>query len=179
MTSTTLPRLTPSQRAAILRSLGFKKLPGMKPYAPAPKRTPKAKTPRIKPRPIRCLTTGQTFPSISAAAHAISAPPSNVSSHLRHGSPRVVRGHTFEYVNELEPTPDTNTNTNTASRKPRSHRTTPRPVRCLTDGLTFPSITKAAKHYGIAPANLHSHLHGSLRHVANKTFEWIDPPVTT
>jgi hypothetical protein len=146
----------------------------MKPYAPAPKRTPKAKTPRIKPRPIRCITTGQTFPSINAAARAIAAPPSNVSSHLLHGSPRTVRGHTFEYIE----TPIPSTPTAPITRKPRSHRTVPRPVRCITDGQTFPSITKAAKHYGIAPSNLHSHLHGSLKHVGRKTFEWTESPET-
>ncbi len=161
-----LPRLTPAQRAAILRSLGFKKLPGMKPYAPAPKPAKPAKTPTIKPRPVRCITTGQTFSSISAAANAIAAPPSNVSSHLLHGSPRTVKGHTFEYVYD-------------EAQEHRHHKTTPRAVRCITDGQTFPSITKAAKHYGIAPANLHSHLHGSLRHVGRKTFEWVDAPVTT
>jgi hypothetical protein len=147
-----------------------KKAKGIKPYAPTPKRDKsKAKSAPKATRgiPIRCVTTGEIFPSITAAAYAHRVHPPHLSDHLK-GRGYSVGGRTYEYLSAEETPPDLT--------PAKFHKTTPRAVRCIDDGKVFRSITACAKHYGIAPANLKHHLEGLYRGLNNHRFEWVELP---
>lgn len=160
-----LPKLSPKERTQVLLSLGVKKAPNMKPYIPTPKLN-KQKAPRKTTRgiPIRCITTGEIFPSITAACRAHNINPPHLSDHLK-GRGYTVDGRTYEYLKDHEITPDL--------IPAKFHSTKPRAVRCIDDGKEFRSLTACAKHYGIAVANLQHHLNGLYRGLANHRFEWI------
>jgi hypothetical protein len=171
MTASPLTKLTAQQRARILIALGVKKAPGIKPYLPTRPAKParsstKQRAPTNRAIPIRCITTGEIFPSITAAAHAHKVHPPHLSDHLK-GRGHSVGGRTYEYY-EYSPGQDTPRHT------PR-HTTAPRAVRCIDDGQEFRSLTACAKHYNIAPANLKLHLDGLYRGLNNHRFEWVKP----
>lgn len=171
MTTSSLTKLTAQQRARILIALGVKKAPGVKPYLPPKPAKPARSTHKTAPTnraiPIRCITTGEIFPSITAAAHAHKVNPPHLSDHLK-GRGHSVGGRTYEYLEYL-PVQDT---AHTA------HTTAPRAVRCIDDGQEFRSITACAKHYNIAPANLKLHLDGLYKGLNNRRFEWVKPNKT-
>jgi hypothetical protein len=168
---TALPKLTARQRARVLISLGVKKAKGIKPYIPTPKREGgKRTTPKTtRGIPIRCITTGEIFPSITAACYAHHVYPSHLSDHLR-GCGYTVGGRTYEYLKPDETPRDL--------IPPRFHKTAPRAVRCLDDGKEFRSLAACAKHYNISPANLKHHLEGLYAGLNNHRFEWVNPPKT-
>lgn len=49
-----------------------------------------------------------------------------------------------------------------------------KPVRCIEDNSTFPSITSASKYYGVSVATLSGHLRGAQKSCCGKHFEYID-----
>lgn len=161
-TAPQLPRLTASQRANLLMSLGVIKAKGIRPYRVSKRPPPTDKSHSRANKPIQCVQTGEVFPSITAAAHAHGVQPSNLSWHLK-GYNSTVGGRTYTYI-QPEQLPATSTKT---------HGTTPRPIRCVNDGLEFRSINACAKHYGIATSGLHNHLNGTQKSVGGKQFEYV------
>lgn len=172
MTVSPLTKLTAQQRARILIALGVKKAPGIKPYLPAkPTRIPGSAKPTKTTRaiPIRCITTGEIFPSITAAAHAHKVNPPHLSDHLK-GRGHSVGGRTYEYLPVQDTPPDL--------IPTKRHNPAPRAVRCIDDGQEFRSITACAKHYKIAVANLKLHLDGLYKGLNNRRFEWVESKKT-
>jgi len=161
-------KLTPRQRALVLLSLGVTKAKGIKPYVSTPKRSKDKPAPKAtRGIPIRCITTGEIFPSITAAAHAHRVHPPHLSDHLK-GRGYSVGGRTYELLSPEEVPP--------GLVPTKFHKTTPRAVRCIDDGEEFRSIAACAKHYGIAVGNLKLHLDGLYRGLNNHRFEWVEPP---
>lgn len=161
-TAPQLPKLTARERAKLLMSLGVIKAKGIKPYRVAKRPPPTDKPTSTNRKPVRCIDTGEEFASVTSAAHAHGVMPSNLSSHLK-GYLQRVGGRQYEYIKDK---------TNPQYAKPH-HATTPRKVRCITDGQVFRSISACAQHYGIALSGLHNHLNGKQRSVGIRQFEFI------
>lgn len=49
----------------------------------------------------------------------------------------------------------------------------PKPVRCIEDNATFPTVTAAAEAYGVNAATLSGHLHGRQKTCRSKHFEYV------
>ena len=154
-----LTPLSPKERAKLLIKLGVFKAPDVKKYRVATPTTSTGKPTSTYRRPIECIETGEVFPSITAAAQAHGVQPSNLSWHLK-GYHTTIGGRTYKYVDpKAQPVPH-----NQRTRKQ---------VRCKDDGQVFPSLTQAAKHYGVAPNGLSLHLRGMQTNVGGKKFEYV------
>lgn len=152
-----LTPLSPKERSNLLIRLGILKAPDVKQRRASTASTGKSTS--THRRPIECVTTGEVFPSITAAAQAHGVKPSNLSWHLK-GHYTATGGKTYKYVDpKTQPIPH-----NQRTRKA---------VRCVDDGQTFPSLTQAAKHYGVAPNGLSLHLRGMQTNVGGKKFEYV------
>lgn len=154
-----LTPLTPKARAKLLNSLGIKKAPDVKRYITTAKPPSTGKPTSTHRKPIECIETGEVFASITAAAQAHGVKPSNLSWHLK-GYHTSVGGKTYRHT--TLPTPAI----------PHNQRAR-KEVKCLDDGRTFPSITQAAKHYGVAVNGLSLHLRGLQTNVGGKKFEYV------
>lgn len=95
-----------------------------------------------KPRPVRCIDTGETYPSVTAAAQANYLDPSSISQGVRYGYR--IGGRRWEYANGQQP-----------GYKPGYHRNR-RVERC--DGRVFSSVKVAASEMGVTTATLYSAL---------------------
>jgi hypothetical protein len=51
------------------------------------------------------------------------------------------------------------------------HNNPPRPVRCITTGVVYPSVTFAARQLGLDPSNISSCLRGKLKTTGKLRFE--------
>lgn len=99
--------LTDKQRAIALTRLGIKNVQGLRDWRERLNIQPPAKPRASKPRKpvqgiqngskqVRCIETGQVFPSVRDAAKHFQGTRDYLSKHLRGVHPRF-RGHTFEY----------------------------------------------------------------------------------
>lgn len=119
---------------------------------------PRPKTPRTHALGVRCIDTGEFFPSIAATAKAHDVSVSNISGHLK-GIYHKVNGRRYEYAPEA---------TSTAKRD-----TTKRPIRCIDTGEVFASLTQAARTHNIATNGLSLHLRGMQSNVGGRRYEYI------
>lgn len=154
-----LTPLSPKERAKLLIKLGVTKAPDVKKYRVAMPTPSTGKPTSTYRRPIECIETGEVFASITAAAQAHGVKPSNLSWHLK-GYHASVGGKTYRHT------------TLPAPAIPHNQRAR-RKVRCLDDGQTYPSITQAANHYGVAVNGLSLHLRGLQTNVGGKKFEYV------
>lgn len=164
--------LDPKNRTLLLTKLGIKNAKGLKEGRKRflkNKVNAKVNTTLTKPKPnnrlaiaIMCIDTGETFPSQLAAATAHHIRPSHLSAHLK-GRHHTVGGKTYQYITYPKGTP--------VERPKRD--TTKRSIRCVDDGQVFPSMTKAAEHYGIATNSLSLHLKGIQNNAKGKRFEYV------
>ena len=123
-------------------------------------RMKKPEVPSTHSRPIRCVDTGEVFPSQIAAALAHGTRPSNLSDHLK-GKSITVGGRTYEYVQNA-----------TGIDKPKRN-TSKRRVRCVDTGEEFESMTKAATAHNISTNGLSLHLRGVQSNVGGKRYEYV------
>jgi len=164
--------LNDRSRTILLTSLGIKNAIGLnagrrKYTNPQPIKQPnplsyrtKPKQPRTHALGVRCIETGEVFPSLIATAQAHNIRPSNLSDHLR-GAHHKVGGRTYEYA------PDAGT--------PKKRDTTKRPIRCVDTGEVFASLTETSRAHKIATNSLSLHLRGIQSNVRGKRYEYITP----
>lgn len=152
-----LNRLTAKDRAKLLISLGVTKAKGIKPYIttkrPPPNSKAATKPTSTRNRPVRCIDTGETFPSITACAIAHGIQPSHLSSHLK-GYLYAVAKRKYEYIVGEEK----DKLIEASKVKGKGHSRAPKAVRCVNDGREFRSLNACAKHYGLGLSNLQLHL---------------------
>ena len=170
-----LTRLTAKDRAKLLMTLGVTKAKGIKPYIttkrPPPNSKAATKPTSTRNRPVRCIDTGETFPSISACAIAHRIQPSHLSSHLK-GYLYAVAKRKYEYIvgeEKYKLIEATKKNGKSFSRAPKA-------VRCINDGQEFRSLNACAKHYGIGLSNLQLHLssnHQVIASLRGRKFEYV------
>lgn len=114
-------------------------------------------------RAVWCPEDGYVFCSQSEAAAYYGVNQSSVSKQIR-GKIRSVLGKTFEYVDEAE----------ARSLGLAISSSTPVKVRCLNDDTVWPSISEAAKHYGIDPSLVSKHVRGKFRQAKGYKFEKVE-----
>jgi hypothetical protein len=120
--------------------------------------TPKPKRPRTHALGVRCIETGEVFPSLVTTAKAHKIRPSNLSDHLK-GIHHTVGGRTYEYAPEAP--------------SAQKRTTTKQPIRCIDTGETFPSLTQTAKAHNISTNGLSLHLRGIQSNVGGKKYEYV------
>jgi hypothetical protein len=160
------------ERTILLTALGIKNAKGLNegrvkyirkkstPQHAVSYRMKKPEVPSTHSRPIRCVDTGEVFPSQIAAALAHGTRPSNLSDHLK-GKSITVGGRTYEYVDDA-----------TGIDKPKRN-TSKRRVRCVDTGEEFESMTKAATAHNISTNGLSLHLRGVQSNVGGKRYEYV------
>jgi hypothetical protein len=152
--------LSHKQRTLILTQLGVKHAKGLNAGRSKylTKKPPEPTDPESrKPIPVYCTTTGETFPSINAAALAHGVHRSNLWAHLQ-GDVFEVGGKRYQYF------------TKQILRKPSARGCG---VRCVETGETFTGTIEAAKAHGISQGGLSEHLSGKRKHVKGRTYQYV------
>lgn len=90
-------------------------------------------------RKVRCVETGEIFPSIKSAAEHYGLNSPNISAVLS-GKKKTVGGYHWEYVNGQPP----------QQRPEKMRKKVSKPVRCIETGVVYESVTKAAKVFGVS-----------------------------
>lgn len=120
-----------------------------------------------KPKPIICLETNETFPSISMAAKHYNMS-GNLIGRMLLGKCAHAKGMHFQFVDQ----PDVVIHVNNEAKpvEIKRHVTLQKEaiieangirdngncksIMCITDGKSFASMTDAAEHYGISPSQI-------------------------
>lgn len=116
--------------------------------------------PRSDPKPVRCVTTGEVFPSISDAAKRYGCTPANVSKNCRHICHNTA-GLLFEFAEARH-------------RKGLPKRATSTcwgRVLCVTTGEIFKDSKGAREKYDIPSSTLSQHLSGKFTHARGLVFK--------
>ncbi len=109
-------------------------------------------------RKIRCIETGEIFPSIKAAAEEYDLNAPNISAVLA-GKLRSIKGCSFEYVDDNgEPV----------------HKKASQPVRCIETNQIFKSMDEAGRIMNIDSYGIGLVLRGKRENVRGYHFEFID-----
>lgn len=120
--------------------------------------------------PVQCIETEELFNSIKEAADSCGLAPCTITSSCKSfeadrqtqtSRRRVKDAKHFRYVQVDLPTIDL-----TIAATASTSATNRRPVRCIEDGVTYPSIHAAARAYKIAPSTIYA----SLAHKDNGSF---------
>lgn len=90
-------------------------------------------------RKIRCVETGEIFPSIKAAAENYGLNSPNISAVLA-GKKKTVGGFHWEYVNGQPP----------QHRPEKMRQKVSKPVRCVETDVVYESVTQAAEIFGVS-----------------------------
>lgn len=110
---------------------------------------------------VRCITTGQEFPSIGIAAKSLEVDPNFVSQILK-GERKSTKGLVFEYVVEgKEPSPQ---------QAPVPHYE----VYCFQTQCIYTDVRKAGQALNLLTRNVQAQLARDLRHVKGYTFEYVE-----
>lgn len=148
------------QRAILLTNLGVKNAKGLN-AGRTKYVAPKART-TVNPEnrtstPVRCITTGEVFKSVNAAALAHGVHRTTIWSHLS-GKSIEVAGKKYQYI------------TKQTLRKPSARGCG---VRCIDTGEVFTGTNEAAQAHGISKGGLSEHLSGKRVHVKGKRYEYV------
>ena len=100
-------------------------------------------------RKIRCVETGEIFPSIKAAAEHYGLNLPNISAVLA-GRNKTTGGFHWQYVDGQPP----------QQRSDNFRKKVSRPVRCIETGIVYESISKAAKTFGVTDSAVRKALNG-------------------
>lgn len=152
--------LSHKQRAILLTDLGVKNAQGLnkgRTKYVAPKPRTEVDPENRAPTPVRCITTGETFNSVNAAALAHGVHRTTIWSHLS-GKSIEVKGRRYQYL------------TKQTMRKPSARGCG---VRCIDTGEVFTGTNEAAKAHGISQGGLSEHLSGKREHVKGRRYAYV------
>lgn len=114
-------------------------------------------------RAVRCIDTGEIFPSVMAVERRFKVGHSTISAVCR-GKQITAAGHRFEYVDSDKEAP--------RFIKPR--KTNAKRVRCVETNEIFSSIKEAARHTKAYPAHIAQVCRGQLKRSGGYHWEYVD-----
>ena len=114
-------------------------------------------------RKIRCVETGEIFPSIKSAAEHYGLNLPNISAVLS-GKGKSCGGYHWEYVDGQSP----------KQRSENFRRKVSKPVRCVETGVVYESVAKAAEAFGISHSAISNAASGKREKSCGYHWEFFD-----
>ena len=115
-------------------------------------------------RKIRCVETGEIFPSIKAAAEHYDLKSPNISTVLT-GKRQTIGGYHWEYVDGQPP----------QHRSEEMRQKVSKPVRCLETGIVYESVSKAAEIFGVSDSAIGNAAKGRNETSCGYHWEFVTP----